>query len=77
MASNILKIDSLFKMCLIGLERSQKMTTERMAFIGCYVKKSLHESVKKQAKAEKRSISNYLTTIIEKELKNDKKTRNT
>lgn len=48
------------------------MTIERMAFIGCYVKESLHSAVKKKAKAEKRSISNYLTTIIEKELKHGK-----
>lgn len=49
------------------------MTTERMAFIGCYVKKALHAAVKLRARAEKRSISNYLTTIIEKELKNGKR----
>ncbi len=48
---------------------------ERMAFIGCYVKGSLHDAVKKQAKAQKRSISNYLTILIEKELKNAKKSR--
>lgn len=48
------------------------MTEERMAFIGCYVKQSLHSAVKKKAKDEKRSISNYLTTLIEKELKNGK-----
>ncbi len=48
------------------------MTDQEMAFIGCYVKKSLHSAVKKRAVAEKRSISNYLTNLIEKELKNGK-----